>query len=82
MGQFDQFINHSDPIISKAGSDLDVATSDLKVGSLTKAEYDEICGDILDESMLASLIKDMVRLQEIYDAFKELASIVSTITSL
>ena len=82
MGQFDQFINHSDPIISKAGSDLDVATSDLKVGSLTKAEYDEICGDILDESMLASLIKDMVRLQEIYDAFKELTSIVSTITSL
>jgi hypothetical protein len=82
MGQFDQFINHSDPLISKAGSDLDVATTDLNAGSLTKAEYDEICGDILDESMLASLIKDMVRLQEIYNAFKELASIVSTITSL
>jgi len=82
MSQFDQYISDSDAVISKAGTDLETATNDLSAGSITKDEYKELCGDILDETSLATLITDMIRLQKIYDAFKDLATIVGDISSL
>ena len=82
MENFSQYIESSDPIIQQAANDLSAATTDLQVGSITKDEYKELCNDILDESMLASLISDIDRLQEIYSTFKSMTDIVSIITAL
>ena len=82
MSQFDQYTGNSDPIISQAGSDLETITADFKAGNITKAEYDELSGDILDSSRIVAQMNDMVRRQAIFDAFSKLANIVSVISSL
>ena len=82
MSQFDKYTGSSDPIVAQAGSDLETATADFKAGNITKAEYDELCGDILDASSIVSQLNDMARRQMIFDTFSELVNIVSMITSL
>lgn len=82
MSQFDQYTGSSDPIISQAAQDTEAATNEFKAGNLSKAEYDELCSDILDASTIASQMNDMSRRQAIFDAFSELANIASVITSL
>ena len=82
MSQFDQYTGSSDSIISKAGSDLELVTNDFKAGNITQAEYDELCGNILDSSTIASQVSDMIRRQMVFDTFTELANIASLIASL
>lgn len=82
MNQFDSFIGNKDHAISKAASLLDSVTNDYQAKAITKAEYDELCGDILDYNDIVASITDMTRKQAIYDAFEALTSIVSHISSL
>ena len=82
MSQFDQYTGSSDSIISKAGSGLELVTNDFKAGNITQAEYDELCGNILDSNTIASQVSDMIRRQMVFDTFTELANIASLIASL
>lgn len=77
-----KFINNSDPIIAEAGDNLEAAMTDLEVGSISQSAYDKLCCDILDESMLESVIKDIDRLQDIFTAFREMNSVIKIIRSI
>jgi len=82
MGLFDQFLGSSDPLIQQAASLLNDATNQYKAGSLTKDEYNELCGNILDFNQISATITDMSRKQEIWDAFQAMMNIVEAATSL
>jgi len=77
MSQFNKYIGSNDPIISNAAENMSIATVDYQAGIITKAEYDELCGDICDSSTIASQVSDIIRIQTIYDAFNTLLKIAS-----
>ncbi len=82
MGLFDSFTQSLEPVVSQAASLLEDVTSQFKSGALSKSEYDELTADILDYSKISANITDMIRQQEIYDAFQQLLSIVSLVKSI
>ncbi len=82
MSQFDTFINSPDNLISQAASMLNEVSLEYQEGHITKAEHDELCGDILDFQKIQTLVTNMDRREEIYSAFKALSSIVGIISSL
>jgi hypothetical protein len=82
MTYFQDFTQSIDPIISHAAELLEDTTAQYKAGAITKDEYDELTGDILDYDQIVINITDMVEKQEIYDAFQKLIAIVGAISKL
>ena len=82
MNAFDSYISNPEPAISTAATLLESTTQQHQSGALTDAEYTELCNDILDYNRVVSMISDMTRKQEIYEAFMALSSIVGAIKSL
>ena len=79
---FDDFLNTNNPLVNRAAALLQQATLTYQVGNMTKDEYTEVCNDLLDTNILLANINDIVKKQEIVDAYRALASIVSTIISV
>jgi len=79
---FDKFTGSNDATIQKTSSLLEQVTSQYKAGALSKGEYEELCGDLLDTQVIENNITDMRRKQELLDAYQALSAIVSTIISL
>ena len=82
MTYFDQYSNSPDPAIQHAADLLEDATTKYKSGLISKDEFTELSGDILDFQTISANINDMIRKQEIYDAYQSLSQIVTTILSL
>lgn len=82
MSQFDKFMQSSDQLIQNAATMVDQATTEYNNKNLTLFEYKEICSDVLDFEHISMIVTDMIRKQEIYNAFQEISSIVSIVSSL
>ncbi len=82
MIQFDVFQYSHLSEVTEAARLLKQVTQSYQVNTISKIEYEELCADILDYNRISATISDMTRLQGIQNAFRQLASIVSTIAAL
>jgi len=80
MSYFDSFTQDADPIVSHSAQILEETTT--QYGALSKAEYTELTGDLLDYNHVIANVTDIARQQYIYDSFQKMLTIVSTVLSL
>ena len=79
MTYLNQFLQSDNQVISNAAGLLENATNEYHSGNLSKVEYDELCNNILDLGKINTLVTDMHRRQEIYNAFQAMRSLLSFI---
>jgi len=76
-GMFSDYLNSPEPVVRDAATQLKGYAEELQAGSITQAQYNDLCADVVDLQKIddaGQAIEDRALVQEAFEAMKALAT--------
>jgi len=79
MKDFSEFLKHDEEVVRRVAGVLRELSESLDLKSISKEEYDELVGDLLDMNKIDNLATSIEQKAKLEKAFNALSTIVGSV---